>query len=85
MWEAIAAQNIKIDGVMTGYMAAPDHIDLASRIIKALKSANPDLITLVDPVMGDHGRLYVPEAIARGIIERQNACRCGRKVRGLGL
>ena len=69
MWDAIAAQNIKIDGVMTGYMAAPGHIELAADIIKALRAGNPDLTVLVDPVMGDHGKLYVPEPIARGIIE----------------
>ncbi len=69
MWDAIAAQGITIDGVMTGYMADAGHIDLAADIIKTLRAANPNLTVLVDPVMGDHGKLYVPEPIARGIIE----------------
>ena len=69
MWQAIAAQDIRIDGVLTGYMADIAHIAPAADIIKSLKAGNPDLITVVDPVMGDHGKLYVPEPIARGIIE----------------
>ena len=69
MWQAIAAQNIKIDGILTGYMADLANIALAADIIKSLKSGNPDLITIVDPVMGDHGKLYVPEPIAHSIIK----------------
>ncbi len=70
MWQAIAAQTIKIDAVLTGYMAQAAHTDLAAVIIKALRKANPALTVLVDPVMGDHGKLYVPEVIARGIKDR---------------
>lgn len=70
MWEAIAAQNIKFDGVMTGYMAAEDHIDLAVDIIKSVREDNPNSKILVDPVKGDHGRLYIPEHRARALAER---------------
>lgn len=69
MWARIEDQDINIDAVMTGYMATPDQVTLAARIIDIINIKNDDLITLVDPVMGDHGRLYVPEDIASGIIE----------------
>ncbi|MEP3889318.1 MAG: PfkB family carbohydrate kinase [Hellea sp.] len=68
MWAAIKAQNIKIDAVMTGYLAEDDQIDVAAEIIADVKTANPDAIVLVDPVMGDHGKLYIPESRARAII-----------------
>jgi pyridoxine kinase len=70
MWAAIKAQNIKIDAVMTGYLADDTHIDLAASIIKDVKTANPEAIILVDPVMGDNGRLYVPERRAKALISK---------------
>jgi len=67
MWNGIQAQNLKIDAVMTGYIASPEQAELAARIINAVKSRNPDALILVDPVMGDHGRLYIPEETAQAI------------------
>lgn len=69
MWARIEEQDLQIDAVMTGYMATPEQVTLAARIIDIASIRNDDLITLVDPVMGDDGRLYVPEIIASGIIE----------------
>ena len=70
MWASIKAQNIKIDAVMTGYLAEDNHIDVAADIIADVKAANPDAIILVDPVMGDNGKLYVPESRAKAIISK---------------
>jgi len=53
MWQAIKAQNIKFDAVMSGYMAAEDHIDLTVSIIKTVRSHNPSVKILVDPVKGE--------------------------------
>jgi len=70
MWEAILAQNIKFDAVMTGYMAAKDHIDLAISIIKTVRAENPDAKILIDPVKGDDGRLYIPERRAQAMSQQ---------------
>jgi len=70
MWEAISAQNIKFDAVMSGYMAAKDHIDLAASIIKRVRADNPRARILIDPVKGDDGRLYIPEHRAEAMRER---------------
>lgn len=67
MWAAIKAQNIIIDAVMTGYLADDSHIDVCAEIITDIKAANPDAIILIDPVMGDHGKLYIPESRAQAI------------------
>jgi len=67
MWEAIKLQNIPIDAVMTGYLASDDHIDLALKIISDVKALNPDAVILIDPVMGDHGSLYIPESRAAAL------------------
>lgn len=70
MWAAIKLQELKIDAVMTGYLAQDDHIDVALEIIGDVKTANPDAIILVDPVMGDNGKLYVPKSRAQAITTR---------------
>ena len=67
MWDGIRAQNFKIDAVMTGYMANAEQVEFAVEIIKCLKTQNPDIFTLIDPVMGDNGRLYVQEETAHTI------------------
>ena len=68
IWSGVAAQNIKFDAVLTGYMGETAHIDLGVEIIDHVKAVNPDAIIAVDPVMGDHGVLYIPERRAAAII-----------------
>lgn len=67
MWDAIRAQNIHFDGVLSGYMGHEDHVLLCERIIKNVKTANPSCHILVDPVMGDNGSLYIPKDRADAI------------------
>lgn len=47
---------LTFDGVYTGYMASPEQIRLAAEIIAGLKGEGG--LAVVDPVLGDHGRLY---------------------------
>jgi len=70
IWAGVKAQNIKFDAVLTGYMGEMAHIDLGLDIIHHVRSQNPDALITVDPVMGDHGQLYIPEDRAAAIIER---------------
>lgn len=69
MWTAIKLQKLNIDAVMTGYLASDAHVALASKIIADVKTQNPDALILVDPVMGDHGQLYIPESRAQALIK----------------
>ncbi len=64
MSKGVLAQDIHFDAVLTGYMGHTAHIDLASDLITLLRKKNPELTVLVDPVMGDHGKLYVSHEIA---------------------
>ena len=52
-WEAL---GLAFDGVYTGYMASAEQIALAARAAERLKKAGG--VALVDPVLGDHGKLY---------------------------
>ncbi len=67
MWSGIDAQDLKFDAVLTGYMGTSQNVELAVSIIAQIKKTNPDCYTLVDPVMGDNGRLYVPVDVAEAI------------------
>ena len=40
-------------------MGETAHIDLGVEIIEHVKSENPKALIAVDPVMGDHGKLYI--------------------------
>lgn len=56
-----------IDGVMTGYMAQADQTKAVGTLLAKIKSSHPDLPVLIDPAIGDHGRLYVDATIAKGM------------------
>lgn len=48
---------------LTGYSRSPDSLRQIAGIITKLKQKNPNLIYVCDPVMGDNGKMYVPEEI----------------------
>ena len=52
-WKAIGAG---FDGILTGYLANPGQAGLAKRLMDEF--AGPDTKIIVDPAMGDHGKLY---------------------------
>lgn len=52
-----------IDAILTGYFATAEQVEITAEFITTL---TPQHI-LVDPVIGDHGALYVPEAVAVAI------------------
>lgn len=62
-----ALENInafyKLDAVITGYFANAEQVHITASVIKKL---NPKII-LIDPVLGDHGKLYVPVPVAEAI------------------
>lgn len=68
MWSAIKQQKIQIDAIMTGYLASDSQINLALDIIKDVKALNSKVLIIVDPVMGDHGHLYIPEQRAEALV-----------------
>ncbi|XP_061578998.1 pyridoxal kinase-like [Cololabis saira] len=49
------------DYILTGYSRDISFLEKVVSIIQELKKANPSLVYVCDPVMGDHGAMYVPE------------------------
>lgn len=49
-------ENIKFDGIYTGYLGGIDLIESVKEIIKEFNNDNG--IVMIDPAMGDNGKLY---------------------------
>lgn len=48
--------NLEVDGIVTGFLGSSKQIDIVIDFIKSFKQK--ETFVLVDPVMGDHGKLY---------------------------
>jgi pyridoxine kinase len=56
-----------LDAVLTGYFPSPESVIAAGDAVARIKRAKPGIAVLVDPILGDAGVLYVPEAAARAV------------------
>jgi len=56
-----------LDAVLTGYFTSPQGVVAAAEAVGRIKAAKPGIPVLVDPVVGDAGRLYVAQATAEAI------------------
>ncbi len=56
-----------VGAVITGYFGEAGQIAPTARLVAALKAANPAAIHLCDPIIGDTGGLFQPEAVASAI------------------
>ena len=52
-WQAL---GLRFDAVYTGFMGKKSQMDLAAAFIRAVRDENT--VVVVDPVMGDHGKIY---------------------------
>ncbi|KAK9115382.1 hypothetical protein Syun_022179 [Stephania yunnanensis] len=46
--------------LLTGYIGSVSFLDTVLQVVDKLRTINPNLIYVCDPVMGDEGKLYVP-------------------------
>ncbi|XP_055607918.1 pyridoxal kinase-like isoform X2 [Uranotaenia lowii] len=49
--------------LLTGYVGNPAFLREIAAILKTLRSVNPKLVYVCDPVMGDNGVMYVPKEL----------------------
>ena len=54
-WEKIGLRK-RFDGIATGYLGSVRQIEIVRRFVKEF--SREGTLVIVDPVMGDHGRLY---------------------------
>ena len=69
MLEALEADGCwtSLDAVFAGYFPSPESVRVAAEAIRRISRVNPNVVVLVDPVLGDAGRLYVAEDTAAAI------------------
>ena len=64
--------------VLSGYLGEAGTASVVAEAVAAAKSANPEAIYLLDPVIGDAGRVFVrpgvPEAIATRLVPLADIC-----------
>ncbi|KAK4047876.1 putative pyridoxal kinase [Microbotryomycetes sp. JL221] len=49
--------------MLTGYVPGAEALSVVARSVDRLRSINPNLVYVLDPVMGDDGRIYVSESV----------------------
>ena len=49
--------------LLTGYIGSLSFLEAVLDVLTSLRTHNPNLIYVCDPVLGDHGKLYVPEEL----------------------
>ncbi|WP_306030860.1 pyridoxal kinase [Stappia sp. MMSF_3263] len=59
-----------VSAVISGYLGSPGQADEVARLVGTVRKANPDMLYLCDPVIGDQSGLYVPEETATAIRDR---------------
>ncbi|KAM7268124.1 hypothetical protein ACFE04_010290 [Oxalis oulophora] len=67
LWDLIqgleANQLLHYTHLLTGYIGSVSFLDTVLEVVKKLRSVNPKLVYVCDPVMGDDGKLYVPKEL----------------------
>ncbi|HZZ89944.1 MAG TPA: bifunctional hydroxymethylpyrimidine kinase/phosphomethylpyrimidine kinase [Caulobacteraceae bacterium] len=65
----VEAQGLfaRLDSVITGHFSSPEQVEIAAAALDRVRAAAPAARLVVDPIMGDDGRLYVREAVAEAI------------------
>ena len=61
----------RTDLVLTGYFASPEQVQVAARAIDLARGGrtDPQPVVIVDPTLGDGGKLYVPAEVAKAVSE----------------
>ena len=49
--------------LLTGYIGSESLASTILRVLEKLREHNPECIYVCDPVLGDHGKLYVPASL----------------------
>ena len=60
----------EVGAVLTGYFGDAEQVEPVEALIKAVRRRNPEALYICDPVIGDRGRMYQPEATMHAIRDR---------------
>ncbi|RYY81120.1 pyridoxal kinase, partial [archaeon] len=54
---------LNYDVVLTGYTRSEEHLEVIEQTVKKIRTVNPKVLYLCDPVLGDNGDYYVPSKL----------------------
>jgi pyridoxine kinase len=60
----------EVAGVLSGYLGDASQVEAVAALVGAVRARNPKAVYICDPVLGDLGGLYVPEAQAVALRDR---------------
>jgi pyridoxine kinase len=65
LFEGIASHGwaAQCDAILSGYLGAADQGPVVAAISARVRAANPRVLWVLDPVIGDHGRIFVKPGI----------------------
>ncbi|KAK7285231.1 hypothetical protein RJT34_19995 [Clitoria ternatea] len=67
LWELIEGLEgndlLYYSHLLTGYIGSESFLNTVLEVVRKLRSVNPELTYVCDPVMGDEGKLYVPQEL----------------------
>ena len=66
-WLLAAGALDDCTAIISGYMPSAEHCAATAKIVQKIKQRKPDVIYCCDPICGDHGKLYLPESVVRGL------------------
>ena len=55
--------NVNYSHLLTGYIGSLSFLEAVLDTLTSLRQRNPNVIYVCDPVLGDHGKLYVPKEL----------------------
>ncbi|KAL9226513.1 hypothetical protein vseg_002319 [Gypsophila vaccaria] len=62
--EGLEANNLLFyTHLLTGYIGSVSFLNTVLEVVSKLRSVNPGLVYVCDPVMGDEGKLYIPQEL----------------------
>ncbi|KAF8030634.1 hypothetical protein BT93_E2925 [Corymbia citriodora subsp. variegata] len=74
LWELIegleANDLLYYTHLLTGYIGSVSFLNTVLQVVNKLRSVNPKLTYVCDPVMGDEGKLYIPQELVTVYRER---------------
>ena len=70
LFEGLAAEGRlgEVDAVLVGYLGDSEQVSVILDAAQRVKTANPKALFVVDPVLGDDGKMYVSAAIADAVL-----------------
>ncbi|XP_020623334.1 pyridoxal kinase-like isoform X2 [Orbicella faveolata] len=64
LFEGLRLNNLHhFSHLLTGYVGSKSFLEEVLQVVHQLRNANPNLVFVCDPVMGDAGKFYVPEEL----------------------